>query len=153
MSPASAPKLDRILFERDEGCGGVYRGLKITVWGKALDEELIAEAARAVRNAAADRPEGLAVLVTLRPDVRFPLMPSFASHFVETSRTLVSCLPHLRACAVVPMFDGFILATVKLTVSALNQFIGHKIPQRVFSSRVGRSSWRDGGALPQRVRP
>jgi hypothetical protein len=141
MQRPPEPPLDRVLFDRDEGAAGLYRGLKISVFGTWLHNDLLAEAERAVRNAAQDNPEGLAILCTLRPDIRFPLPADFASNFANTARTLSACVPHLRACACVPMFDGFIATTARLFVNALDRVVNPKLPQRVFSSRVEAVSW------------
>jgi hypothetical protein len=149
MQRPPEPPLDRVLFDRDEGAAGLYRGMKISVFGTWLNDDLLAEATRAVHNAAQDHPEGLAILCTLRPDIRFPLTPDFASNFASTARTLKACLPHLRACACVPMFDGFIATTAKLTVNALDRVVRSKIPQRIFSSRVEAVSWL-ATAVPER---
>lgn len=141
MQRPPEPPLDRVLFDRDEGAAGLYRGLMIDVFGTWLNDDLLEESTRAIQNAAQDHPEGVAILCTFRPDIRFPLTPDFASNFAGTARTLKACLPHLRATACVPMFDGFIAATVKLTINALDRVVNRKIPQRVFSSRIEAVSW------------
>jgi hypothetical protein len=141
MPPTSSPTLDRVLFDRDEGCCGLYRGLKISVWGTWLHDDLLAESERAVREAAQLYPQGLAVLTTFRADPRFPLSAEFASNFSNTARTLRECLPFMRATACVPMYDGYIATTMRITVNALSRLVAHKIPQRVFASRVEAMSW------------
>lgn len=141
MPPSSTPQLDRVLFDREEGSCGLFRGLKISVWGTWLNDDLLAESERAVRAAGQAYPQGLAVLTTFRPDERFPLSAEFASNFPNTARTLRECAPFMQATACVPMFDGYIATTMRITVNALGSLIAHKIPQRVFASRVEAISW------------
>ncbi|MFO0611720.1 MAG: hypothetical protein U0414_03965 [Polyangiaceae bacterium] len=130
-----------ILLDRDEGTAGLYHGVLISVWRTWMHPELLADALRAVEEAAALHPEGLALVSVFRLDVRFPIGVDFTSNLPEIARGLARVRRHVRTLAAVIEFEGFLAMSLRLTIRAMLAASAPSLEHGLFSSRIEALQW------------